>query len=654
MTFKNGDIPTADAFNQVIADAQAAGAAAVAYIYTGTYPSAPTTRPDGSPIQNGDRYINSTDGYEYTRISGFWTSQAGASAASLADLKNRYMGAYASDPTTRPDGSALTVGCSYFNTTSNLFMVFNGATFQASDINTANLAASSGSSLVGFIDSRAGAVPQTIQDVLREAVSVKRFGAKGDGVTDDTAALQLAINLSATVGFVARAPAGTYNHTGLTYKNGSRLRGDGSVCTRLVNTSTTSDSIHVPYNNDGVFFQGWEISGLTLDAQTHQSASQAGFRLDTCVGGIVRDIVTENHYYGWREKSSWDNEWSRVRVTGCVYAALVESGSSTGGVPNYRFSTFCVNNTYGIDIQDNGLSATIFVGGQVGGCANWALRILGSSNRAIKFVGYNFENNANASVGYDVIVGDDSVSTSGPSNVEFDSCQFTDPDLSGDRKAFDLNRGSSFELHNCYFIGYASVISDLSTNFGGFSASGNAGATYFGESATTGVNLPLGGRLYGTKSSACAIEASGTVRVYQQSSTNSLLASRRTTESYDRFEIDPTGKLGWHAFNSASADVHLDRRNTQTLETDGAFGVGSFATASLPAAGTAGAGALAYDSTVGALKSSNGSVWSVLGNRVAVPANSSASGVAGQWSADDSYFYVYGATGWRRVATGTF
>ena len=43
-----------------------------------------------------------------------------------------------------------------------------------------------------------------------------------------------------------------------------------------------------------------------------------------------------------------------------------------------------------------------------------------------------------------------------------------------------------------------------------------------------------------------------------------------------------------------------------------------------------------------------------VGTRVSVPALPSSAGLAGQWAANDTNFYVYGASGWRRAALQTW
>lgn len=88
-------------------------------------------------------------------------------------------------------------------------------------------------------------------------LSVKDFGAKGDGVTDDTAAIQATINQGATnKGALIYFPVGVYNHTGISVPNaadGITLAGMASPpfatatghASKLVYTNTTGDWIKV-------------------------------------------------------------------------------------------------------------------------------------------------------------------------------------------------------------------------------------------------------------------------------------------------------------------------------------------------------------------------------------------------------------------------
>ena len=75
--------------------------------------------------------------------------------------------------------------------------------------NIADLVNPSGSSFVGYLPAGTGAVATTVQAKLRETVSVKDFGAVGDGIVNDTAAIQAAIDsLSSKSTLIF--PAGTY------------------------------------------------------------------------------------------------------------------------------------------------------------------------------------------------------------------------------------------------------------------------------------------------------------------------------------------------------------------------------------------------------------------------------------------------------------
>lgn len=97
-------------------------------------------------------------------------------------------------------------------------------------------------STLSFLQAGAGAVTRPAQDKMRDFVSVKDFGALGDGVADDTAAINLAIASGALRIYF---PPGTYNTTGshsLNGKNGMQLVGAG-VGASILNITHASNNL---------------------------------------------------------------------------------------------------------------------------------------------------------------------------------------------------------------------------------------------------------------------------------------------------------------------------------------------------------------------------------------------------------------------------
>lgn len=135
----------------------------------------------------------------------------------------------------------------------NIPGISNANTLAAELANTSNIAL--GDALVGFKQTYAlgimpGAVGKTLNNKLQDLVSVKDFGAKGDGTTDDTASIQAAINLACTYGGNVYLPAGTYkisaalvftmNNVVIDPIKRPSMSGDGMAATTIVQSANAN------------------------------------------------------------------------------------------------------------------------------------------------------------------------------------------------------------------------------------------------------------------------------------------------------------------------------------------------------------------------------------------------------------------------------
>lgn len=248
-----------------------------------------------------------------------------------------------------------------------------GAALKALTDNIAALAAAGGAGLVGFLQSGTGATQRTVQERLRDSLNVKDFGAVGDGVADDTAAIMAADaaacagNLDASGNTVLAErevyfPPGRYNVTGLAYR-GAPWRGAGVAATWIDLYASSGGCI------DAVGTSGarkiLNISDMTLNGSNCTGTSAYGIRMgynQRSLGALQRVKITDFPGPGlYFAAPSWMMSFHDVYVVGCARnTASVRTGvyidPSIGALELLAFDW------YNLWLEDNG-----FTGSAVGG-----------------------------------------------------------------------------------------------------------------------------------------------------------------------------------------------------------------------------------------------------------------------------------------------
>jgi hypothetical protein len=115
-----------------------------------------------------------------------------------------------------------------------------------------------------FLQAGTGAVLRSAQSKLQESVSARDFGAVGDGVTDDQAAIQLAVNSGATL----------VDGQGLTYKVNSRIILPSDITIQNFNFDMTS----LPDSGSGTaLYFGLQATGSQGSLMPLTTNAVAGF-----------------------------------------------------------------------------------------------------------------------------------------------------------------------------------------------------------------------------------------------------------------------------------------------------------------------------------------------------------------------------------------
>lgn len=202
--------------------------------------------------------------------------------------------------------------------------------------------------LPDVIMSGAGAITRTTQDKLRERVSIKDFGAAGDGLTDDTLAIQQALSAHDHV----YVPPGTFLISG-TITLGARqsLVGAGQCATLQCNGSGfNAIEIVGPYNRVAdLRIEGGDI-GIKLYGRDGVCVQNS--ITDVCI--FLADIGVQLDGYDDPAKPCYWNHFARVLVAQMGTHGFHLTLSDAGDTPNANKFYACRAYSLGTDITGAG------------------------------------------------------------------------------------------------------------------------------------------------------------------------------------------------------------------------------------------------------------------------------------------------------------
>ena len=325
-----------------------------------------------------------------------------------------------------------------------------------------------------------GAAWEFINDNSSAIVSVKDYGAKGDGVTDDTAAIQAAINsfgaANTATGGTVFFPVGVYKITSSLLLNyGTSLLGGGGLSVKIVANgnfeairwSTQIPSYSRQISIDGFWISGagklsgfannsairidhpWGIDGLSLKNLWIDGFAAYGIQTDQLGNYLIKNCFQFSH-------------WDSIQIQDCGVGILMGVGFCGESVFSNIWTLNCT--TYGIQFSVGPVAGSQGLHWDTVGCGGCPTGIyFGAANAgAITFTNGHFENSSSYGV---------RINNVGATGLMFTNCRYV-----GSPVGIQCNAGGNITL-----------------NGGAFESAGGAGDTYITTSALSNFQINLVG-----------------------------------------------------------------------------------------------------------------------------------------------------------------